>query len=256
MKMPLLLTLMLSSLSISNANAARILFFGDSQSVATYGPFGMTMNKLLRELPNALVTTHARCGSVMGSWYTGWSTGCGYYDEDSFGTTLPKLHAADANHKTEYYPNNAPTPKIVPIIHTFLPELIVVEMGGNYTKSKDPLNEIKSEVGTFITDVQTYQHSTPSKVECVWVGPPAHRIPSDPKEAAAFKKLMTDIVATIKATVEPTCEFFDSTLVTAYPATGGDGTHYSFPAGARVAIPWAEKAFAVVKTHYSQIANH
>jgi len=66
---------------------------------------------------------------------------------------------------------------------------------------------------------------------------------------------MMDIVAEIKTTVEPTCEFFDSTLWTKYPDVGGDGTHYSFPEGALVAVPWANKAFEVVKTHYNKITH-
>lgn len=236
-----------SAVSTVSANAANVLFFGDSHSVATYGPFGQTMNKLLRTLPGARVTMRARCGSIIEWWYTGHEATCGYFDQDPDGPALPAQRPADSKHKTPWYPTHAPSPKILSLVETAKPNLIVVEMGGNYIYS-DNLEFVKKDIATFIADIAKLK----PKVDCVWIGHPSRRIPPPPKDIA-FKKKVLDLTATIKETVEPTCEFFDSTQVTEYPAYGGDGTHYSFADGILIGNLWAEKAFEIVKTHYSKI---
>ena len=220
------------------------------------------MNELLRSLPNTDVTTHARCGSIIEWWYTGHATTCGFFDETPAGQKQP----------IDYKNVTAPTPLIVPILESLLPNLIVVETGGNYLGLNN-LEYVKKDIGNLILEISKLK--TPinwfiasllpaPKVECVWVGPPAHRIPQDPKAsieanakmAADFKEKMAALVLAIKGTVEPTCEFFDSTQVTDYPLIGGDGTHYSFPVGIPIANSWAEKAFEVVKPHYTRVSGN
>lgn len=234
----------------SNANATRILYFGDSHSVATAGPFGIRMNQLLRELPEAEVETHARCGSTMGWWYSGKSTTCGYFDQNSAGKPLPPKPA-----RGEKWLANAPTPKIIPLIEKIKPELIVIEMGGNYTHAFHPALAIKEEVGKFIADLQIQKSK--SKLDCVWIGLPSRRLPKEPQAAKKFEATILTVRDTIKSIVEPTCEFVDSLPMTAYPAVGGDGIHYSLKFkdanGDPIAFKWAEKSFETVKAHYEKI---
>lgn len=240
--MKIFLSLLLA-LNTINANAAKVLFFGDSHSVATVGPFGIKMNQLIRSLPGAKVITHARCGSVMGSWYQNWKTSCGYFDQNAEGETQPHLIPATAEKKA-YWPLSATTPKIISIIDQFKPDLIVVEMGGNYTHANDPEKSARTEIKKFIEDVKT------RKIDCVWIGPPARRKNMDKMPA---------LLTAIRETVEGTCEFVDSTTMTSYPGTGGDGTHFSFKTktfnGIKTATEWAEKAFVTVKAHFDKISS-
>lgn len=253
------------------AYAAKILYFGDSHSVATSGPFGIKMNELLRALPDAQVYTHARCGSVMSWWYNGHATTCGYYDQNPTGRFVPRLPSGGN------WPTNAPTPKIIPLISSIKPDLIVVEMGGNYThyfnETLPCIAVAKKEVSKFIEDVKAIKEKEKLKTDCVWIGMPSRRMPDmikHPDEYALKKARIDGINQAIKEAVEPFCEFVDSLPLTAYPeATGnrkvdGDGTHYSKSFkyntpndknkdGKVIAYYWAEKAFETVKTHYEKI---
>jgi hypothetical protein len=230
-------------LSPLKSNAAKILFFGDSHSVATAAPFGIRMNKLLRALPNSQVITHARCGSVVSSWYNEWKTTCGYYDQNAQGEISPQLIPTTQETKA-HWPSTASTPKIMSIINQFKPNLIVVEMGGNYSNHADPSASASSssEIKKFIDDIKALN------IDCVWVGPPARR---------KNKEKIPALVATIKKLVEPTCEFVDSTTMTSYPEKGGDGTHYSFKTktfdAMKIARQWADQSFITVKAHYDKL---
>jgi hypothetical protein len=241
----------------SPTQAAKILFFGDSHSVATVGPFGIRMNELLRSLPNAEVETHARCGSVMAWWYSGKSTSCGYFDQAATGPALPPKP-----NRNEKWAVNAPTPKIAALLQKLNPDLVVIEMGGNYTHANNPIESVKDEIGKFITDLQIQKNK--SKLDCVWIGLPSRRLPKDPAEAVKFQTLINNIVKTIKEIVEPTCEFIDSTKLTHFPTHaenggplhgGKDGVHYSFREGIPIANRWAEAAFVTVKSHYEKITR-
>ena len=232
----------------NNTQAAKILYFGDSHSVATVGPFGIRMNQLLRALPNAEVITHARCGSIMSWWYSGKPTACGYFDQDTNGIALPPVPV-----KNTPWDVKADTPIILSEIETAKPDLIVVEMGGNYTMSIHPLETIKEELSLFISDLKKSQATGLFNSNCVWIGPPARR---------DHMETMPPLVDAIRAAVEPTCTFIDSTTMTVYPtqaADGGplhggkDGIHYSFLEGIPVANAWAEKAFLTVKTQFDKI---
>ena len=150
---------------------------------------------------------------------------------------------------------NAPTPKIIPLIEKIQPDLVVVEMGGNYTHAFNPVQLVKDEVGKFITDLQIQKNK--SKLDCVWIGLPSRRLPKDPVAAKKFQATIDSVAKTIREIVEPTCEFVDSLPLTSYPATGGDGIHYSTKFkdknGDVIAHKWAEKSFEIVKSHFDQI---
>jgi hypothetical protein len=241
-----ILTLLIALTTLSpNAHAIKILFFGDSHSVATVGPFGIRMNNLLRSIPNAEVTTHARCGSILSWWYSGKSTTCGYFDQSPQGEPLPPIPTPGGS-----WAVNAPTPKIIPLIEEIKPDLIVIEMGGNYQHANNPNALIKSELGKFITDLENFKKTFQTNTQCVWIGLPSRRLPEDPIEAKKFQAMIDSLVLSIQQTVEASCEFIDSTKLTVFPTHGGkDGVHYSFKEGIPVANAWAEKAFIKIQNH-------
>ncbi len=205
----------------AQANAAKILFIGDSHSVATVGPFGIRMNQLLRSLPNAEVEFHARCGSVMSWWYSGKSTTCGYFDQGAKGKAKGAMIA--------------PTPKIIPILERTPFDLIIVELGANYRFAENPPELAKQEIQKFISDLKG--------TNCIWIGPPTRR---------AQMEKMPPLVKAIRETVESACSFIDSTTLTTYPLRGGDGVHFSFPEGIPIAHAWADSVFSTIKTHYEK----
>jgi hypothetical protein len=240
----LLISALLFSGAVQNADAAKILYFGDSHSV---GPFGVRMDYLLRKLPAAEVVTYSRCGSIIEWWYSGHSTTCGFRDVDAKGKITPQLPRPTTANPKPPLPVIAVTPKIVPIIDEYKPDLLVVEMGGNYQHANHPIEDAKRDIGVFIAEIQRL------KINCVWMGPPSRRDNTG----------LSELEAAIRATVEPTCTFIDSSTLTVFPthaANGGplhggkDGIHYSFLEGIPVAQKWAETAFETVKIHYSKIS--
>jgi len=192
------------------AAAANILFIGDSHAVS---PFGWKVDELLRTVPGAKVGTYGSCGSIFRWWETGKVTPCGYYFRDIAGNTA----------KGE----TAPTPIFDDLMRDIKPALVVVELGANYADIPSDdfiVNDMKKLVKK-ISD---------SGASCFWITMPDAR--------SGREKIPRVLQLTYKA-VTPFCTYFDSTLVTKYPAKGGDGVHYWFPAGLPIAKTWAEAAF-------------
>ena len=142
----------------------KILYFGDSHSVAPLAPFGLTMNQLLRALPNARVETHARCGSTLEWWYTGKPSVCGSYDQNALGKVWKPKN-----------PNSVATPKIASILQGMKPHLIVIEMGGNYLGAYQPTEKFKTDAAPFLLAVKKLK--TDQNTRCIWVGRPSRRDP-------------------------------------------------------------------------------
>ncbi|HNW44650.1 MAG TPA: SGNH/GDSL hydrolase family protein [Elusimicrobiales bacterium] len=208
----LILLCLLAALSLP-ASAANILFIGDSHSV---GPFGWKMDELLRTVPGAKVGTYSSCGSIYQWWETAKPTPCGYFFRDMDGKTEKGT--------------KGPTPIFDTLMKEVKPALVVVELGANYAgyESDDfAVNDMKKLVKK-ISD---------SGAACFWITKP------DARKKADIPRILQ---LTYKA-VTPYCEYFDSTLVTKYPAEGGDGVHYWSPAGTPIAKAWAEAAFVAMK---------
>jgi hypothetical protein len=196
------------------ASAANILFIGDSHSV---GPFGWKMDELLRGVPGARVGTYSSCGSIFQWWETGKETPCGYFFRDTSGKTEKGV--------------KGPTPIFDALLKEVKPKLVVVELGANYAgyPSDDfAVNDMKKLVRK-ISD---------SGAACFWITKPDSRKGHD--------TIPRILELTYKA-VTPYCAYFDSTLVTKYPAEGGDGVHYWSAAGTPIAYAWAEAAFLAMK---------
>ena len=194
--------------------AATALFIGDSHSV---GPFGWKLDELLRGVPGTSVASYASCGSIALWWETGKPTPCGYYFRDTGGKINKGL--------------KAPTPYFDVLLDEVKPDLVVVELGANYSNipSDDfAVNDMK-KLAKKIAD---------SGSACFWITQPDSR---------KGKDQIQRILELTRKAVTPYCSYFDSTKVTGYPSEGGDGIHYWFQEGLPIANAWAEAAFASIK---------
>jgi hypothetical protein len=202
--------------SISQLHAATVLFIGDSHSV---GPFGWAFDQHLRDAQHS-VATYASCGSIPKWWTTGQKTPCGYFSRDLKGV------------KTQL--QTAPTPLLNNLLKEVKPDVVVMEFGGNYlvTPSDDfVIKDIRQIVATVKT----------SGAACFWITNPDTR---------RFRDQIPRVLGLIKKAVGQDCPIFDSSLVTRYPESGGDGIHYWSAQGTPIAKSWALKAFEAFRNHW------
>lgn len=198
---------LLALITAFNLNA-KTLFIGDSHAV---GLFGKKFDRLLRSV-EADVITHTSCGAI-GKWFrTGQKTSCGYFFRDQNG----KIESG----------KNANTPVIDQTIKMFGPDLVVIEMGGNYTNRTDSYS-VKDidELVSFIIE---------NGAKCLWIGTPSSR---DNIRTPRLYRL-------IKEGVKNRCPIFNSSEVTVYPSNPRlDGVHYWGEEGKKQVDHWAQKAF-------------
>ncbi len=191
------------------ASAGTVLFVGDSHSV---GPFGWKVDELLRAAGHR-AATYASCGSIAQWWVTGKTTPCGYFFRDPEGVTEKGL--------------KAPTPVFGRLLASVKPDAVIVELGANYAGNPDDDFAVRDmrEMARRIKD---------SGAACYWVTKPDSRKNHDdiPRVLGLTYKAVSDM-----------CEVFDSTKVTRYPESGGDGIHYWFKEGLPVAEEWARKVY-------------
>lgn len=200
-----------------NLQAATVLFVGDSHSV---GPFGWALDQKLRDAGHQ-VATYASCGSIPKWWTTGQKTTCGFFSRDLNGNKKEST--------------TAPTPIMNTLLTDIKPEIVVMEFGGNYLKTPSDdyvINDIKS----FVKKVKD------TGARCMWITQPDSR---------ANRAAIPRVARLIKEAVGNDCPIFESYLVTKYPETGGDGTHYWSAAGTPIAKNWAKLAFEFFTTQLS-----
>jgi hypothetical protein len=214
---------MLLNLFSFNCFAGRILFIGDSHSTAPFAPFGSKMNTLLRTLPKAEVSFHSRCGSIVNWWYSGINDRCGFFDQEAEEGPLSG--------------KNKPTPLIASMMDQLNPQLIIIELGANYMYGNDWAANAKTDVQKLVEDLRK------RSIPCLWVGQPDYRLPGDPVEAEISLNRRNALIQAIRETVEPICTYVDSTTMTRYPVTGGDGHHYSMKEGLEIGFAWADTVF-------------
>ena len=193
----------------SPAAAGTVLFVGDSHSV---GPFGWKVDELLREAGHT-TATYASCGSIAQWWATGKATPCGYYFRDQEGQIEKG--------------QKGPTPIFSGLLEKLRPEAVIVELGANYAGNPTDEFAIK-DMGEMARRIKD------SGAACYWVTKPDSRKNHD--------DIPRILELTYKA-VSDKCEVFDSTKVTKYPETGGDGIHYWFKEGTPIANAWAQQVF-------------
>ena len=215
-----LLMFVIMSVLSSQAYAADVLFIGDSHSV---GPFGWKMDELVRSKAYGKVGSYGSCGSVFNWWETGKPTPCGYFFRDPDGTISKGT--------------KSPTPIFDDLMEEINPHLVIVELGANYAgwTSDDAAVEDMKKLVSKISD---------AGAKCFWISKP---------DARKGKENIPRILRLTKEAVLPYCQFFDSTLVTEYPAEGGDGVHYWNEKGRPIAEKWAKEAFKEIRPFIAEI---
>ncbi|MDD2805860.1 MAG: hypothetical protein PHV33_09915 [Elusimicrobiales bacterium] len=203
-----ILTALLASLA-APACAGTVLFIGDSHSV---GPFGWKLDELLRS-GGQRTATYASCGSIAQWWVTGKPTPCGYFFRDLAG----KVEKGQ----------KGPTPVFTDLLEKVKPELVIVELGANYAGLPSDEFAIK-DMGEMAAKIKA------AGAACLWVTKPDSRKNHD--------DIPRILELTYKA-VSDKCQVFDSTKVTKYPETGGDGIHYWSPQGTPIANAWAQYVY-------------
>jgi rubredoxin len=209
-----ILFFLLLAIMTAPSSAANVLFIGDSHSV---GPFGWKMDELIRRMPGVSVGSYASCGSVFNWWETGRATTCGYFFRDMKGSTSKGTKGA--------------TPIFDKLLKEVKPHVVVVELGANYagwTSDEAAIKDMRNLVNRISS----------AKAKCFWISKP---------DARKGKENIPRILRLTRTAVEPYCTFFDSTLVTEYPAEGGDGVHYWNEKGRPIAEKWADEAFLVLR---------
>lgn len=199
-----------------NTQAATVLFVGDSHSV---GPFGWSLDQNLRDAGHE-VATFASCGSIPKWWISGQKTTCGYFSRDLKGTKVQL--------------NQAPTPLINSLLNNIKPDVVIMEFGGNYLNMPNDdfvINDIKK----IISKIKS------SGAACFWITHPDTR---------SNRQAIPRVLGLIKKAVGKDCPIFESQLVTKYPTTGGDGTHYWNTLGTPIAKSWAKQAFEAFKIYW------
>ena len=193
--------------------ASTVMLIGDSHSV---GPFGWYLDENLRK-EGYKVATYASCGSIGTWWTTQQKTTCGYYSNDLEGkVTKANTHA---------------TPKLSALLSEVKPEVVIVELGSNYVKLTND-EAAKNDMKAFVKQIKD------AGASCFWISAPDMRLYRD--QLPRLSKLVNEAVGN-------DCAIYDSTSVTSYPATGGDGIHYWFGAGMPIARKWADGAFDAFK---------
>ncbi len=201
---------LVSFISMPSLGAIHILFIGDSHAV---GPFGWKLDSLLRTLPESKVATYASCGSIAKWWWNDTQTPCGYYFK---GTDAKEISGI-----------KAPTPNFTNLMTEMKPQFVIVELGANYASYPNDLFAI-NDMAKMVKEIKD------SGAKCFWITKPDSR--KNPGDIPRILDLTHKAVADY-------CEIFDSTKVTKYPATGGDGIHYWFKEGLPIANNWAQEAF-------------
>jgi hypothetical protein len=203
----LLLSALLAVLA-APAFAGTVLFVGDSHSV---GPFGWKLDELLRAAGQN-TATYASCGSIAQWWVTAKPTPCGYFFRNLSGRTEKGV--------------KGPTPIFADLLAKVKPDLVVVELGANYAGLPSDDFAIK-DMGAMAAAIKA------AGAACFWVTKPDSRKKDD---------IPRILDLTYKA-ASSRCKVFDSTKVTQYPATGGDGIHYWNKEGTPIANAWAQQVF-------------
>ncbi len=195
----------------------RVLHIGDSHSCGVYGK---TIDGLMRET-GAKVNTVAVAGSSPTWWMNGTTGKSGYYSKDENG-----------NVTEPYWQTPMQTPKLQSLIDEYKPSVLVVSLGANMVGYSE--SSIRSQIQSICDKAQA------ANCKLVWVGPPDSRSQDNAQVNTLYTVLKSEIAK------------YDGTLVdsrqyTEYPASGGDGLHYSGTEGTAKAKTWANSVMTAIQ---------
>lgn len=217
------------------ASTKRVLLIGDSHTTGylstkkTTNSPGIRLSELLAENSGIELSTYGSCGSQTETWVRGLATSCGYFEKTPSG------------HVSVPYPKKHSTPKIDNLLAQHKPELVIVALGANFLGGY-PESWIKQKAAAFVKKIRD------SGAKCAWVGPPALRTYgslSSEKARALIKK----VDRALADAVDAECPYVSTLGFVSYPATGGDGLHYSQlgERGRSLADTWAKKTLEGLK---------
>ncbi|MBF0545431.1 MAG: hypothetical protein HQM08_13405 [Candidatus Riflebacteria bacterium] len=193
---------------------SRILFIGDSHTV---GPYGAALDGFLRST-GGKVRSIGVAGSSPAWWLDKTVTHSGFWSRDENGVVdCP----ADWHTPRE-------TPLLSDQIRDFQPTHLVISLGANLTGLQE--SQIKTQCDALLASAK------PSGATLIWVGPPKRR--DNQNQDIMYGYLRLDVGSS--------AFFIDSRPFTEYPATGGDGIHYSTPEGTPIARSWAKQVFNLI----------
>jgi len=254
-----MIALFLMALTQTPTQALTLLYVGDSHTTGTHSTPtqpstspGLRLEELiLASNQFSLVATYGRCGDTTAQWMSGDPTTCGAH-----------THVGSLNQEVF----SAPTPLLASLIKENNPDVIYVQLGTNMIRAfPDPspntqtdsaaatiqgVTWIENSANAFLkilTSANTSTHTT----KCVWIGPPDGRAYANIREPI-FRTRLSLVNKTLHRVVEPTCTYIDTSTFVQYPATGGNGIHYSQldpKVGASLAGTWAQTVFNNLPTN-------
>ena len=196
---------------------SRVLHIGDSHSCGVYGK---TIDGLMRDT-GASVNTVAVAGSNPTYFMKGTTTKCGYYSKDENGKVTEP-----------YWTTPMQTPLLQNLIDSYKPTVLCVSLGANMVGYGE------STIRSMIESVCDKGKAAGCKI--VWVGPPDSRIQDNSQVNSLYNILKSEIAKYDGVLV-------DSRQYTDYPASGGDGLHYSGTEGTAKAKTWANSVMGAIQ---------
>lgn len=191
----------------------QVLEIGDSHTV---GPFGRELDRLMRGT-GADISTVGSAGASAVTYTNGAPTRSGYWQK-----------LADGREESAGTGESHPTPKLVDLIGSERPDVLLVNLGANFRQG-NVMAQVK-----LLGDIAK-EHSLP----LVWVGPPKTRQDvADPSSIEDFDRRMAEAVA-------PYGSYLASSPFTPEYA-GNDGIHYGGPRGKELARGWAAAVYREV----------
>lgn len=199
-----------------------VLFLADSHAL---GPFGDAFERELVADGRFEVETYAVGGSAPSWFFHGTKSACAYFGNASKDSPPP------ASRKCR--------PRHTPFVNHLLRkgELVVVALGTN--QIDDPLGwdyglDTIAKLAAAVRE---------AGADCVWIAPPRMRRFSHDRLDGFYRV----IARALRTPAAGWCPLIDSRDLTEYPPVGGDGIHYSFPAGDPVARSWGRVAALRIK---------
>lgn len=210
-----LMVALLLKATIPSAQAKGVLFIGDSH---VPGPFGTTLDALLRTDPNLSVETYGVCAAIAGSFLAPYQTPCGFF-----------FHVENQKPVSGV---KGPAPVIQNVLTRMKPELTLIELGSNYTSDADA--NIVADMARLVKAIKD------AGSQCVWISMPDTRM---------FRAQQPRILNLTRSAIGNDCGFIDSTLLTHYPDQGGDGLHYqSSPQLKPIGVAWGQQVYQQIQS--------